>query len=88
MRALISCSCLFVGSRLADSQEAAGAYDAEARRVFHGSDPPLNFPVSVQEKALDGLGGGGRELRLQLCRAGALRAAIVVFLVSCSTSVA
>lgn len=28
-------------------QEAAGAYDAEARRVFGDTHPVLNFPVSL-----------------------------------------
>lgn len=31
------------------SQEAAGAYDAAAKRELHGSDPLLNFPVKIQQ---------------------------------------
>lgn len=36
------------------SQEAAGAYDAEAKRVFGDAHPPLNFPVSKRRM----FGGG------------------------------
>lgn len=34
------------------SQEAAGAYDAEAIRVFGDAHPPLNFPVSNRRMLL------------------------------------
>lgn len=47
-------------------QEAAGAYDAEAKRVFGDTHPVLNFPVSSTPRALSGLDRGELLLLQQL----------------------